>query len=778
MDGILSEFIARTSANPGLAADLLDGHGWDLQSALSAYYVMKGILPGQVPSFKNEFIPEHDKSLKSAPHHMKTLPEEGSFETNFSPRPPLQKQASIDVDDDNSKKLTRGISRATENVSLVTKARNEFAQDFGISWRNRLMPSKLEIPDCAFTLPDLSVYPNGLREYLERDLIETSTLVSLEQAGRLNWWHTKNICRKLWPLATTGDGNCLLHAASLGMWGFHDRLLTLRKALHTLLTCSTLTDSFYRRWRWQTTLQNKEAGLIYCEEEWQKEWLNLLKMSSTEPRSKNFQRSSSENSNYSSSHASMSDEEQPDVYESLEELHVLALAHVLRRPIIVIADTVLKDVTGEPFAPIPFGGIYLPLECQPSECHRSPLCLTYDSAHFSALVPMDEDLGEGEASTLAAIPVTDPDNKLLSLQFAVDPGEEVKWGQDDDDNWVIARLTLTDKEKLILLNEYLDIRNVPVECEDVCCPNDIYEKMNGVAVDVKKQDDIYESDESSAGTGISCTGGKHHKSKAARQLQTVAKQFGSIGKSVSKKLKNIGNIARRGNSFKGESETYKQTSEGLKSKRTLSGLPMISDSATTNGNFNPHQVIIAMLHTEKKHEYQREMIQNYLSSAVARYERDKELKEGFVMVDKVGPHELPYAECINPGCNMYACAATSYLCVSCYNKQKLQEVELEGRRQALLHQQRTIVEGPVISSGKSVFYTESDRDMIESVGKVPLAVSLHNRPCHGQNKSIFYDKFLHESMQTTVSSLPDFKERALCGKASLVNGSFQESATS
>lgn len=70
---------------------------------------------------------------------------------------------------------------------------------------------------------------------------------------------------------------------------------------------------------------------------------------------------------------------------------MLALAHVLKRPIIVIADTVLKDVTGEPFAPIPFGGIYLPLECPSFECHRSPLCLTYDSAHFSALVPMDED---------------------------------------------------------------------------------------------------------------------------------------------------------------------------------------------------------------------------------------------------------------------------------------------------------------------------------------------------------------------------------------------------
>ena len=35
----------------------------------------------------------------------------------------------------------------------------------------------------------------------------------------------------------------------------------------------------------------------------------------------------------------------PPMYESLEEVHVLALAHVLRRPIIVVADTVLKVTT-------------------------------------------------------------------------------------------------------------------------------------------------------------------------------------------------------------------------------------------------------------------------------------------------------------------------------------------------------------------------------------------------------------------------------------------------
>ena len=45
-------------------------------------------------------------------------------------------------------------------------------------------------------------------------------------------------------------------------------------------------------------------------------------------------------------------------------------------------------MNGEALAPIPFGGVYLPFECSASECHSSPLLLTYNAGHFSALVTM------------------------------------------------------------------------------------------------------------------------------------------------------------------------------------------------------------------------------------------------------------------------------------------------------------------------------------------------------------------------------------------------------
>lgn len=107
-----------------------------------------------------------------------------------------------------------------------------------------------------------------------------------------------------------------------------------------------------------------QSGLVYTEEEWQKEWNELLKLSSSEPR---IHYSTSSTIGYGSLltepqnaapklilnpipggvvvfRVEPSDE---PVYESLEEFHVFVLAHVLRRPVVVVADTMLRDSGGE-----------------------------------------------------------------------------------------------------------------------------------------------------------------------------------------------------------------------------------------------------------------------------------------------------------------------------------------------------------------------------------------------------------------------------------------------
>ncbi|EPY75381.1 hypothetical protein CB1_001675001 [Camelus ferus] len=253
-------------------------------------------------------------------------------------------------------------------------------------------------------------------------------------------------------------------------------------------------EALKRRWRWQQTQQNKESGLVYTEEEWEREWTELLKLASSEPRthfSKNGGTGGGEGTEFAGqidcspqdgplAHSnrlspettlprvgleswgrcvchrwvvwreaasdasdgrdgwgpgSVDNSEDP-VYESLEEFHVFVLAHILRRPIVVVADTMLRDSGGEAFAPIPFGGIYLPLEVPPNRCHCSPLVLAYDQAHFSALVSMEQ---RDQQREQAVIPLTDSEHKLLPLHFAVDPGKAWEWGRDDNDNARLAQ---------------------------------------------------------------------------------------------------------------------------------------------------------------------------------------------------------------------------------------------------------------------------------------------------------------------------------------------------
>lgn len=282
----------------------------------------------------------------------------------------------------------------------------------------------------SFTLPDFETFSPEFSTFLEKNLIECSTLKSLETANRLNWWVNVGFCQKLWPLATTGDGNCLLHAASLAMWGFHDYKLTLRSALNNLLLSGEYKDAMWRRWRFQQTPLNRKTGLMYSEVEWAKEWESIVHMTSPEPRESNNV-----------------------TYMYLEEIHIFALAHVLHRPIIVIADTVLRNVSGEVLAPNSFGSVYLPLEIEQNECHRAPLLLTYDLAHFSALVSM-ESFCSGDLRQL--IPIVDFENELLPIPFSIDPGTEIDWEKSEKQHE-----DLYPRDLAAMLEKYLDIVCLP-----------------------------------------------------------------------------------------------------------------------------------------------------------------------------------------------------------------------------------------------------------------------------------------------------------------------------
>ncbi|CAG2105833.1 unnamed protein product [Medioppia subpectinata] len=741
MDRILSEFTTRTSADPAFARDLLECNNWDLKSALKAFYRINGLIPMKdtkpVEDIHNDndchSLPFSDTNELKINNYLNTkkcgndcLPQMVTIKC--SSEPSLSSHSSqcsddssntsspsklgihskcddsaADVMEETTKKLSRGISRATDNVNLVSKARNEFAQDFKTSCRgSRLLNTNsfLETPDFTFTLPDLSIHPEDFRLFLEHDLIEKSTLVSLESSQRLNWWSA--VCHKLWPLATTGDGNCLLHAASLGMWGFHDRLLVLRKALHALLSNSSYTAAFYRRWKWQTYFQNFKAGLIFSESEWRQEWDCLLKMASTEPRVRAHSDYKSSELNGGKKNDPL-DEIQPHVYESLEEIHIFALAHVLRRPIIVIADTMLKDLTGEAFFPIPFGGIYLPLECPDNNLMKSPLCLTYDAAHFSALVSMDKEIqfvDNHPSPPPAAIPLMDFEHNILPLQFVVDPGEEVFRKEQHFTDELVQRLTLNESDKIMLLKQYFDVNYIECpkpETDLVIDKKPV--KRNAKLSAMEKSRTLpssFESDDSSSdapsasSVGGSVSKAKAFSTKAAKQLLMITKHFGSLGRMSKRIKKNLGTFAKRGTSFRSKSSALSPT-------KTCD-----LNSVKTNANSSEHQkdglsdcelniclidsstIVVALLHTDRRHIYYDEMIRNYLNTARARFLRQMREKKSIpatnapLITSKSSSntentetnHSLTL--CVNTGCKMFGTSHNNYLCSSCFAQQKQQ----------------------------------------------------------------------------------------------------------
>ncbi|XP_071965821.1 OTU domain-containing protein 7B-like [Antedon mediterranea] len=599
-DRMLSRFIQETGTEPGLARDLLEGKNWNYEAAKADYNFMK---PNkQIPTWETKKFVRSTENIgnPNGKTDTTTIHIDGDGNKNKkTPHPQL--------------KLTRGFSKA--NVVLVQTTRKQI--EFDESHKN-CDDVSIETPLRLFILPDITAYKNDFMSFLEKDLIETTSMYNLENAKRLNWW--LGILQVLWPMATTGDGNCLLHAASLGMWGFHDRLLTLRKSLYKALTDnqdSRFMQKLKRRWRWQQMQTNKESGLVFSEEEWEEEWRHLLKLASAKPRNANrdYIPPPSRSAGGGGLTALAEDIESSkfddfeEIYESLEEFHVFVLAHVIKRPIIIVADTVLRNAKGEAFAPIPFGGIYLPLESMNSECHRTPLVLTYDAAHFSALVPMDIDKeanhGERrlqEVNLPVAVPVTDCDHQLLPIHFSIDPGPNYKWTKDENANtYQSKRFSLSDSEKLDILHRYLDLIRVPIP---------------GVA----GNSSLYGEEE-----------GKLRRTPSDENSNNSAEQplYAKVKKG--KEKKGLGKRLRQLNLFdiKPKKKTLKETASNASQQSERVDQIMVPD-------LDDKTIIVAAKLNDKRTDIQQKMIANYLERAQERYleEHTRKMEEDLLRKQK------------------------------------------------------------------------------------------------------------------------------------------------
>merc|ERR1719477_175438 len=212
-----------------------------------------------------------------------------------------------------------------------------------------------------------------------------------------------------------------------------------------------------------------------------------------------------------------------------------------------------------------------------------------------------------QAPLPTVIPVTDSNHAILPIQFSLDPGFQIDWGQDENNPNILNKLDLQDSDKLGLLKEFLDVVQVPLPA----CFLDPYSELDLTSPESIESCSLKDVDISSQHSQDL----HPQKSKTAKQIQSVAKQFGSIGKTVSKKIKkNFGNITRlaRTGSFRGlRSRPVSQTTR-LQSCRIVGG--------------QQDHILAAMLHTQKCLPYLQEMIDNYLQEAKFRFDKDKELK--------------------------------------------------------------------------------------------------------------------------------------------------------
>ncbi|KAI4812734.1 hypothetical protein KUCAC02_024102 [Chaenocephalus aceratus] len=227
-----------------------------------------------------------------------------------------------------------------------------------------------------------------------------------------------------------GDGNCLLHATSQYMLGVQDTDLVLRKALHGVLK---ETDTGVFRARFQAELlQSQEftqTGLRYTHHgmeitgkssslyfNWEDEWEKIVKMASPISSSNGLQ------------------------FDSLEDIHIFVLSNILRRPIIVIADQVVRSMkSGSSISPLNVGGIYLPLHWPSADCYKYPIVLGYDSQHFAPLITINDSCPE-----IRAVPLINPGRgsfEELTVHFLVEKEQ---------------------KQKERLLKEYLLLIEIPV----------------------------------------------------------------------------------------------------------------------------------------------------------------------------------------------------------------------------------------------------------------------------------------------------------------------------
>ncbi|EDV94568.1 ubiquitin thioesterase trabid [Drosophila grimshawi] len=285
-----------------------------------------------------------------------------------------------------------GIKRVPSYVApdLAADIRRHFSNTLRI--RKSGLPCHYVQKHATFALPsEIEELPIPIQEQLYDELLDRDAQKQLEMPPpALNWSLeiTARLSSRLLVLWNRSAGDCLLDSAMQATWGVFDRDNILRRALaDTLHQCGHV---FFTRWKEYEMLQASMLHFTLEESQWEEDWSTLLSLAS-----------------------------QPG--SSLEQLHIFALAHILRRPIIVYGVKYVKSFRGEDIGYARFEGVYLPLFWEQNFCTKSPIALGYTRGHFSALVPMEPfsriDGRRDDAEDVTYLPLMDCELKLLPIHF-------------------------------------------------------------------------------------------------------------------------------------------------------------------------------------------------------------------------------------------------------------------------------------------------------------------------------------------------------------------------
>ncbi|XP_056014394.1 tumor necrosis factor alpha-induced protein 3-like isoform X6 [Ostrea edulis] len=272
-------------------------------------------------------------------------------------------------------------------------------------------------------LPCLTQVSEEFKHFYNLNILDLDVKDDLQKAKVINWCRT---AKTLYPLRTRGDGNCLLHAVSLFLWGIEDNDLLLRRLLYLSLVNDT-NRKFHKRW----VLQQRNMALERPSDfnpdmnskDMDAEWENVLKAAEDRPLDSN---------------GAMS-------FYPLEGIHLYVLANILKRPLIVLSERSARTVYGQSMQKDSIGGIYLPLEWKPSDTCKSPITIAYSMNHFAPLLPQKM-VHDGRATDSEyVIPLVYHDFEPVVLKFLLYSEESV--GHE-------------------MINGYLDTKNIPMTTAD------------------------------------------------------------------------------------------------------------------------------------------------------------------------------------------------------------------------------------------------------------------------------------------------------------------------